>query len=109
MYHPQQIWIKREKGYVRLLCRNRVVTVLGDVEIPTTIPSSPHVNERVNVRGKMVPYIVYISIASYFPLRVFQRHLHQMKAEPRHENEGDPTNSKWNQYVTHQPRRTPSP
>src|ERR1700722_1168744 len=82
MNQSNQVRVKRKKSDVGLFPGDKPIAMLGYIEIPTTLPSGPHVNKWVNVRGKVARDILHRTIAPYFPLIALQMEVKSMKAEP---------------------------
>ena len=95
MNESNQVRVKRKKSDVGLFPGDKPIAMFRYIEIPSTIPSGPHVNKWVNVRGKVARDILHCTIAAYFPLIALQMEVEGMKAEPCDADQYRPTSAEW--------------
>jgi hypothetical protein len=93
MDQSNQVRVKRKKGDVGLFSGDKPIAMFRYIEIPSTIPSGPHVNKWVNVRGKVARDTLHCAIAGYLPLIALQREVEKMKAKPRNADQYHPTSA----------------
>src|SRR5947199_5091315 len=108
MQQSNEVRIEWKESYVRLFPRGEGVAVLRDLEIPSGIPSRPHIYKWMSVCRKMLCDSVPEAVIPYFPFGSVQMGVKEMKAKPCNDNQCRSTKEKRNQDIAHEPvRKTP--